>query len=233
MSQTPAQRIAQLRQEIAEHDRRYYQEAAPTITDLQYDQLVADLRRLEQQHPDLVTPDSPTQRVGGQPVDALHPVEHRVPMLSIDNTYDVEELRKYGQRVAKLLPGEKIEWVVELKIDGVAVSLTYENGLLVQGATRGNGRVGDDVTHNMPHGPRSAAAAPRQIAAGGARGPRRNLYQQFGPGPAQPAAAGRRSAAVCQQPQSGGRRRRLARSAHLRQRAGCGFSAMASVASRG
>ena len=149
MSQTPAQRVAQLCQEIAEHDRRYFVEAAPTISDLEYDRLMAELRRLEAAHPELVVPDSPTQRVGGQPVEALNPVEHRVPMLSIDNTYDVEELRKYGQRVAKLLPGEQVEWVVELKIDGVAVSLTYENGLLVQGATRGNGRVGDDVTHNM------------------------------------------------------------------------------------
>ncbi|HEX4147229.1 MAG TPA: NAD-dependent DNA ligase LigA [Pirellulales bacterium] len=149
MSKTAAQRASQLRQEIAEHDRRYYQEAAPTISDLEYDKLIDELRRLEENHPDLLTPDSPTQRVGGQPVEELTPVEHRVPMLSIDNTYDVEELRKYGQRVAKLLPDEKVEWVVELKIDGVAVSLTYENGQFVQGATRGNGRVGDDVTHNM------------------------------------------------------------------------------------
>ncbi|HEY1784022.1 MAG TPA: NAD-dependent DNA ligase LigA, partial [Pirellulales bacterium] len=102
-----------------------------------------------QQHPELVTADSPTQRVGGQPVDSLVHVEHGVPMLSIDNTYDVDELRKYGQRIAKLLPGEEIEWVVELKIDGVAVSLTYEDGQFVRGATRGNGRVGDDVSHNM------------------------------------------------------------------------------------
>ncbi|HEY1785001.1 MAG TPA: NAD-dependent DNA ligase LigA [Pirellulales bacterium] len=149
MSQTATQRIAQLRQEVAEHDRRYYQEAAPTITDLDYDKLMDELRRLEAKHPDLIVPDSPTQRVGGQPVDELKAVEHRLPMLSIDNTYDIDELRKYGQRVAKLLPGEKVEWVVELKIDGVAVSLTYEKGLLIQGATRGNGRVGDDITHNM------------------------------------------------------------------------------------
>lgn len=160
MSKIPAQRIAQLRQEIAEHDRRYHQEAAPTITDLEYDKLIDELRRLEDKHPELIVPDSPTQRVGGQPVDELKAVEHRVPMLSIDNTYDIDELRKYGQRVAKLLPDEKVEWVVELKIDGVAVSLTYDNGLLVQGATRGNGRVGDDVTHNM----RTVRGLPLELA---------------------------------------------------------------------
>ncbi|HTU26937.1 MAG TPA: NAD-dependent DNA ligase LigA [Pirellulales bacterium] len=149
MSASAAQRNAQLRREIAEHDRRYYQLSAPTITDREYDELLAELRELEANHPELVTADSPTQRVGGEPVDSLAHVTHRVPMLSIENTYKVEELHKYGERIAKLLPGEKIEWVVELKIDGVAVSLTYENGLFVQGATRGNGRTGDDVTHNM------------------------------------------------------------------------------------
>jgi DNA ligase (NAD+) len=110
---------------------------------------MTDLKRLEEQHPELVTPDSPTQRIGDQPVEGLPQVEHRVPMLSIENTYKPDELRKFGERVAKLLPGEPIEWVVELKIDGVAVAVTYENGVLARGATRGNGRVGDDVTHNV------------------------------------------------------------------------------------
>ncbi len=87
--------------------------------------------------------------MGDQPVEGLEQVEHRVPMLSIENTYSIEELKKYGERVAKLLPGEKIEWVVELKVDGVAVSLIYEDGRLVYGITRGNGRVGDDITHNI------------------------------------------------------------------------------------
>lgn len=141
--------IEQLRQQIRHHDRKYYVDAAPEISDLEYDQLLERLKQLEAAHPDLVTPDSPTQRVGDQPVGELPQVEHRVPMLSIDNTYSIEELRKYGDRIAKLLPGEEIEWVVELKIDGVAVSLTYQDGLLVQGATRGNGRIGDDITHNM------------------------------------------------------------------------------------
>ena len=149
MPTDPAAEIARLREEIAHHDRKYYIEAAPEISDLQYDRLMERLKKLEAEHPDLITPDSPTQRVGEQPVEGLQQVEHRVPMLSIENTYSIEELKKYGERVAKLLPGEKIEWVVELKIDGVAIALIYENGLLTRGITRGNGRVGDDITHNV------------------------------------------------------------------------------------
>lgn len=149
MASNPAAEIARLRDEIRAHDRRYHVEAAPIISDLDYDRLLKRLKDLEAQHPDLITPDSPTQRVAGEPVGELHPVEHRVPMLSIENTYSVEELRDYGNRIARLLPGEEVEWVVELKIDGVAVSVTYEEGLLAQAATRGNGRVGDDITHNI------------------------------------------------------------------------------------
>jgi DNA ligase (NAD+) len=145
----PADEIQKLREEIRDHDRRYYVLAKPVISDRDYDRLLERLKKLEAAHPELVTPDSPTRRIGDAPVSELTPVTHRVPMLSIDNTYDLDELRQYAARVAKLLPGEAIEWVVELKIDGVAVSLTYENGLLVQGATRGNGRGGDDVTHNV------------------------------------------------------------------------------------
>jgi DNA ligase (NAD+) len=141
--------IDKLRDEIRGHDRRYYVEAAPQITDLQYDRLVEHLKKLESEHPDLLTPDSPTQRIGDRPVAGLNAVAHRVPMLSIENTYRLDELRKYGERVAKLLPGEQVEWVVELKVDGVAVSLIYEAGLLVRAITRGNGRVGDDITHNV------------------------------------------------------------------------------------
>jgi DNA ligase (NAD+) len=141
--------IARLREEIRRHDRKYYVEATPEITDLEYDRLVSRLKKLEAEHPELVMPDSPTQRIGDQPVEGLTPYEHRVPMLSIENTYSVEELKKYGERVTKLLPGETVEWVVELKIDGVAVSLIYENGILIRGVTRGNGRTGDDITHNV------------------------------------------------------------------------------------
>jgi DNA ligase (NAD+) len=145
----PRREIEQLREQIRHHDYQYYVAATPEISDREYDRLIDRLKELEAKHPELVTPDSPTQRVGDQRVAELRPAVHRVPMMSIDNTYSVEELRKFGQRTAKLLPGEPIHWVVELKIDGVAVSLLYENGLLVRGATRGNGRTGDDITHNI------------------------------------------------------------------------------------
>jgi DNA ligase (NAD+) len=149
VAKTVEQQIARLREEIRAHDRRYYVDAAPIISDREYDQLLADLRDLEAAHPGLVTPDSPTQRIGDQPVSGLAHVRHRIPMLSMDNTYSLAELQKYGDRTARLLPGEKVAWDVELKIDGVAVSLTYENGLFTQGATRGDGQVGDDITHNL------------------------------------------------------------------------------------
>ena len=137
MPANPANEITRLRDEIREHDRKYYVEAAPDITDLEYDRLLERLKKLEAEHPELVTADSPTQRVGDMPVEGLVQVEHRVPMLSIDNTYGLDELRQYAARTAKLLSGEKIEWVVELKIDGVAVSLLYEDGVLVRALTRG------------------------------------------------------------------------------------------------
>jgi len=146
-----AAKIARLRDQIRHHDRKYYVEAAPEITDRDYDRLVEELHDLEAAHPELVTADSPTQRVGDEPVPELQPVRHRVPMLSIDNTYSPEDLAAWGRRVEKLLAeaGEPIEWVLELKIDGVAVSLTYDRGLLALAATRGNGVVGDDITHNV------------------------------------------------------------------------------------
>lgn len=141
--------IEKLRDEIRYHDKRYYVDAQPEITDLQYDRLMDRLKKLEGENPNLVTPDSPTQRIGDQPVSFLESVEHRVPMLSIDNTYSIEELQKFGGRVHELLEGAPAEWIVELKIDGVAASVVYENGVLVRGVTRGNGTVGDDITHNL------------------------------------------------------------------------------------
>jgi DNA ligase (NAD+) len=149
VSESALRKIERLRDEIRGHDRRYYVDAAPTISDLEYDKLLDELRKLEAAHPDLITPDSPTQRVGGEPVTSLPSVRHRVPMLSIENTYNEEELRQYGARINKLLGGEDVEWVVELKIDGVAASILYEGGRLVRGATRGDGQTGDDVTHNI------------------------------------------------------------------------------------
>jgi DNA ligase (NAD+) len=149
MSSDPAAEIAKLREEIRHYDSKYYVEAAPEISDLEYDRLMERLKKLEAAYPELVTPDSPTQRVGGEPNKGRPEVYHRVPMLSIENTYSLDELKAYGARVAKLLPGEPVEWVVELKVDGVAVSLIYEDGLLTRGITRGNGVKGNDITHNV------------------------------------------------------------------------------------
>jgi len=141
-------RIARLRNEIRQHDHRYYVLAEPTISDLEYDKLYKELKDLEARFPDLVTPDSPTQRVGGRPLEGFEQVAHAVPMLSIDNTYNEAELREFDARVAKGLGGDKYEYVVDPKIDGVAISLRYEEGRLVQAATRGDGDTGDDITAN-------------------------------------------------------------------------------------
>ncbi len=140
--------IDQLRKKIRHHDYLYYVAASPEISDRQYDQLLNRLQELERLHPDRVTPDSPTQRVGDAPVSHLVAVTHRIPMLSIENTYLATELLDFGQKAEKSLGGPA-EWVVELKIDGVAVSIIYEDGLLARGVTRGNGTVGDDITHNL------------------------------------------------------------------------------------
>ncbi len=142
-------RAAELRKLLDRHNYLYYVEARPEISDREYDRLMKELEALEAAHPELVTPDSPTQRVGGLPVEGFATVTHRVPMLSIDNTYNADELREFDGRVRKLLGKEPVRYVVELKIDGVAISLTYEQGLFNVGATRGNGEQGDDVTHNL------------------------------------------------------------------------------------
>ena len=142
-------KIAELRDEIRHHDRKYYVEAAPEITDYEYDQVYRRLRDLEAEFPDLVTPDSPTQRVGGEPLDGFATVQHRVPMLSMDNTYSDEEMREFDDRCRRWLEGTQPEYVVELKIDGVAISLEYTNGVFTRGATRGDGIRGDDVTANL------------------------------------------------------------------------------------
>lgn len=144
-----ATRIEQLRREIREHDKRYYEEAAPTISDRDYDRLYKELVDLEAKFPELVTPESPTQRVGGTPLQAFDQIQHRVPMLSLDNTYSEEEVANFYKRITKLLPDEKIPVVIEPKVDGVAVSVMYENGKLKYAATRGDGSVGDDITQNI------------------------------------------------------------------------------------
>src|SRR5438034_1600934 len=142
-------RIETLGRDIIEHNRRYYEEAAPTISDREYDRLYRELLDLETKFPDLVTPDSPTQRVGGKPLQAFAQIQHRVPMLSLDNTYSKEEVANFYKRITRLLPDEKIPVVIEPKVDGVAVSVMYENGKLKYAATRGDGVVGDDVTQNI------------------------------------------------------------------------------------
>src|SRR4051812_47186478 len=144
-----AKRIVQLRTEIEEHNRRYYQEAAPTIGDREYDALYRELSDLEKQFPKLAKPDSPTQRVGGTPLKAFGQITHRVPMLSLDNTYSEEEVTDFYRRLERLLPNKKIPVVIEPKVDGVAVSLLYEKGNLRYAATRGDGTVGDDITQNI------------------------------------------------------------------------------------
>jgi DNA ligase (NAD+) len=162
---TPAQRIAQLCDEIREHDRKYYLEARPSISDREYDRLMQELIDLEGQHPELATPDSPTQRVGGDVQTELKPVRHAVPMMSIDNTYSEEDLRAFDERVRKLLGGEQPAYVLEPKIDGTSISLRYEQGRLVLGATRGRGNVGDDVTINA----RTIKSIPLTLPAGKGR----------------------------------------------------------------
>lgn len=144
----PHERIAQLRKQIQEHDRLYYQLAKPEISDQQYDDILRELIELEKRHPELITPDSPTQRVGGTPLEGFAAVVHTIPMISIDNTYSEGEVAAFDARVCKALGGERPLYICEPKIDGVSLSLRYENGTLVQAATRGDGERGDDVTAN-------------------------------------------------------------------------------------
>jgi DNA ligase (NAD+) len=142
--------IAQLRAELNRHNYLYYVEAKPEISDREYDRMMSRLTELEAEHPELVSPDSPAQRVGGQPLSGFRTVRHAVPMLSIDNTYSYDELREWDVRVRKgLNRDEPVRYVVELKVDGVAVSLRYEQGKLTLGATRGDGERGDDITTNL------------------------------------------------------------------------------------
>ena len=146
---TPAQRAAELRQLLHHHNHLYYIEAKPVITDREFDDLFDELKAIEHKHPELVTPDSPTQRVGGAPIKGFKQVTHRVPMLSIEKSKNQGELREFDRRVREGLGSEKPTYVVELKIDGVSMSLTYSDGGLTTAVTRGDGVKGDDVTHNV------------------------------------------------------------------------------------
>ena len=161
---TPAHaqaRHAELAEQIRRHDHAYYVLARPTISDPEYDRLYRELVDLEQAHSELFTPDSPTQRVGGQPASEFKSLTHGVPMLSLDNTYSHAEVLEFVARVQKLLPGEKLAWVLEPKIDGLAVNLRYEHGVFVAGATRGDGARGDDITANL----RTIRSVPLKFAA--------------------------------------------------------------------
>lgn len=143
------QKIQQLRKEIKYHEKKYYVDNDPQISDYEYDLLVKELEKLESQFPELITPESPTQRVGEQPLEGFISVEHRTPMLSLDNCYTEDELREFEERIQKIIPTKKIEYVSELKIDGLGISVIFRDGKYYQAVTRGDGFRGDDVTSNV------------------------------------------------------------------------------------
>jgi DNA ligase (NAD+) len=147
-AQSIPQKIEKLREEIRHHEELYYVRDNPEISDVEYDGLVEKLQKLELENPEHVTPDSPTQRVGGRPAEGFAEVVHRRPMLSLDNSYNIDELRAFDQRCQRLAEGRPFDYVAELKIDGLSLALHYENQLLVRGVTRGDGRIGEEVTQN-------------------------------------------------------------------------------------
>lgn len=147
-AKSAAHQLEKLREEIRHHEDLYYVYDSPEISDREYDELMETLQKLEALHPELITPDSPTQRVGGRPAEGFPEVVHSRPMLSLDNSYNIDELRAFDERCRRLADGRSIDYVAELKIDGLSISLQYENRLLVRGVTRGDGRIGEDVTQN-------------------------------------------------------------------------------------
>ncbi|MEJ2231272.1 MAG: NAD-dependent DNA ligase LigA [Nitrospirales bacterium] len=155
-------KLQQLRQAIRRHDELYYVHSRPEISDAEYDKLFRELQELEQQHPDLVTPDSPTQRVGGAPLAQFSKVTHEFPLLSLDSEMDEESVRVFDQRVRRELGVEQVSYTAEPKYDGLSVELTYDKGIFVRGATRGDGTIGEDVTHNL----RTIRARPLQLKSG-------------------------------------------------------------------
>jgi DNA ligase (NAD+) len=171
--------IAHLREMLRHHDERYYVHSDPDISDYEYDQLLARLRELEQAHPELVTADSPTQRVAGRPAEGFARYVHRRPMQSLDNTYSVDELREWDRRVLKGVGREQVDYVTELKIDGLSIAAIYEGGLLARGVTRGDGFTGEDVTQNvrtirsLPLGVRAEAFAPMDAGRAAKAGKRK------------------------------------------------------------
>jgi DNA ligase (NAD+) len=158
-----AARIADLRQKLEYHNYLYYVKDSPEISDAEYDRMFRELLELETAHPELASPDSPTQRVGGEPLERFNKVEHHAPMLSLANAFSEDELRAFNRRVSGLLEREDVAYVTELKIDGVAIALTYQNGRFVRGATRGNGVIGEDVTANL----KTVKQIPLRLKGGG------------------------------------------------------------------
>ena len=158
-----AERASLLRTELERHNTLYYQHAKPEISDKDFDTLLRELQDIEKAHPELITPDSPTQRVGGAPLEGFSQIAHTVPMMSLDNTYSEEELREFYARLQKGLSKESILCTVEPKVDGVAVSVRYENGVLKHAVTRGDGRVGDDITQNL----KTIRSLPLRLPKGG------------------------------------------------------------------
>jgi DNA ligase (NAD+) len=144
-----AQKTQKIRENIKYHEKKYYVDNDPQISDYEFDMLVKELEKLEKQFPELITPESPTQRVGEQPVTGFESVEHRTPMLSLDNCYSTEELREFEERIKRIIPEEKVEYVAELKIDGLGISAMYRDGKYFQAVSRGDGFRGDDVSLNV------------------------------------------------------------------------------------
>ncbi len=168
--QSVGQKIEKLREQIRRHEELYYVLDSPEISDLEYDSLLESLQKLEQEHPEYITPDSPTQRVGGRPAEGFAEVVHRRPMLSLDNSYNIDELRAFDQRCRRLSDGRGLDYVAELKIDGLSLALHYQNDLLVRGVTRGDGRIGEEVTQNA----RTIRSIPLKL-----RGKRKPIAREF------------------------------------------------------
>ncbi len=163
MSEAAGQRVQQLRAQIEYHNQRYHRDDAPEITDAGFDALLRELQALEAEHPELVTPDSPTQRVGSQPAAKFAEVHHAVPMLSLSNAFSDDEVRDFVRRIEEKLEQGTPRFSAEVKLDGLAISLRYVHGLFVQGATRGDGASGEDVTGNL----RTVKAVPLRLAGKG------------------------------------------------------------------
>jgi len=185
-TQTTAQELERLRDEIRRHEDLYYVQDSPEISDREYDELLEKLQQLENQHPELITPDSPTRRVGGRPAESFTQVVHRRPMLSLDNSYNIDELRAFDERCRRLADGRPLEYVAELKIDGLSLSLHYQQLVLQRAVTRGDGRTGEDVTQNartirsVPLGLRPAGASiGKEIEVRGEVFIPRNVFEQI------------------------------------------------------